>query len=212
MAPATSTASSNATSPISLVLPGFSGCGTRLMPTSITVAPGLTQSPRTISARPTAATRISARRHTSARSLVREWAMVTVQLSANKSCPIGLPKRLERPITTASLPERLSNSARSNMRQPSGVQLTSASPPVANSPALVTLSPSTSFAGSIRATVRRSSRWSGTGNWHRIPCTDGSAFNLSISAKRSSSEVSAGSLCSKDCMPTSTVALCLWLT
>ena len=38
--------------------------GHRLMPTSITTAPGLTQSPRTISGRPTAATRMSARRQT----------------------------------------------------------------------------------------------------------------------------------------------------
>ena len=49
------------------------------MPTSITVAPGLIQSPRTISARPTAATTMSDRRTTSGRSRVREWAMVTVQ-------------------------------------------------------------------------------------------------------------------------------------
>ena len=36
--------------------------GTRLMPTSITVAPGLIQSPRTISGRPMAANSRSARR------------------------------------------------------------------------------------------------------------------------------------------------------
>ncbi len=52
---------------------------TRLMPTSMTIAPGLTQSPRTISALPTAATSTSARRATTGRSRVREWAMVTVQ-------------------------------------------------------------------------------------------------------------------------------------
>ena len=44
---------------------------TRLMPTSITVAPGLIQSPLTISGRPTAATTMSARRTTSGRSRVR---------------------------------------------------------------------------------------------------------------------------------------------
>ena len=50
----------------------------RLMPTSITVAPGLTISPVTRRGEPTAATRTSARRQTSARSRVREWQTVTV--------------------------------------------------------------------------------------------------------------------------------------
>ena len=77
------------------------------MPTSITVAPGLIQSPGTISGRPTAATTISARRTTAGRSLVRECAIVTVQLSRSSSCAIGLPTMFERPITTASSPDRL---------------------------------------------------------------------------------------------------------
>src|SRR6266404_1882863 len=53
IAPATSSASPNATSPTRRGLP--LGTGIRLMPTSITVAPGLIQSPRTISGLPTAA-------------------------------------------------------------------------------------------------------------------------------------------------------------
>ena len=61
------------------VLP--SSAGSRLMPTSITVAPGFSQSPFTISGRPTAATTMSARRTTAGRSRVRLWAMVTVQFS-----------------------------------------------------------------------------------------------------------------------------------
>ena len=52
---------------------------------AITVAPGLIQSPRIISARPTAATRISARRQTPGRSRVRECAIVTVQLAASSN-------------------------------------------------------------------------------------------------------------------------------
>ena len=59
---------------------------TRLMPTSITVAPGLIQSPRTISGRPTAANRMSARRQTAGRSRVFECATVTVAFSASRSC------------------------------------------------------------------------------------------------------------------------------
>ena len=77
----------------------------RLMPTSMTVAPGLIQSPGTICGRPTAATTISARRTTSARFLVRECAMVTVQLSPSRSCAIGLPTMFDRPSTTASMPD-----------------------------------------------------------------------------------------------------------
>src|SRR5664279_2415972 len=53
IAPATCNASLKATSPTSRVLP--SAAGKRLMPTSITVAPGLIQLPRTISGLPTAA-------------------------------------------------------------------------------------------------------------------------------------------------------------
>src|SRR3546814_2218408 len=70
MAPATAAASAKATSPTSRVLPppGTSeGTSTRLMPTSITVAPGFTQLPFTISGRPTAATRMSAPRQTAGR-------------------------------------------------------------------------------------------------------------------------------------------------
>ena len=41
---------------------------------------------------------------TAARSLVRLWAMVTVQLSPSSSCAIGLPTMFDRPTTTAFSP------------------------------------------------------------------------------------------------------------
>ena len=104
IAPAISLASLKATSPTSFVLPASPG--TRLMPTSITVAPGLIQLPRTISGRPTAAKSKSARRQTSARSLVLECAIVTVAFSASNNCASGLPTMLERPTTTASIPDK----------------------------------------------------------------------------------------------------------
>ena len=44
---------------------------------------------------------MSARRHSSSRLRVREWAIVTVQSSRSSSCATGLPTMLERPITTA---------------------------------------------------------------------------------------------------------------
>src|SRR6185369_14008375 len=89
IAPATSAASAKATSPTKRPLP--SSVGMRLIPTSMTVAPGLIQSPRTISGRPIAATTMSARRTTSGRSRVREWQMVTVAFSLSNSAAIGLP-------------------------------------------------------------------------------------------------------------------------
>lgn len=51
--------------------------------------------------------RISAPRQTAARSLVRLCAMVTVQLSPNSNCAIGLPTMFERPTTTAFSPASL---------------------------------------------------------------------------------------------------------
>ena len=105
IAPATSIASSKATSPSNLRVP--SDCSTRSWPTSMTVAPGLSQLPRIISGRPTAATTMSGRRTAAGRSRVREWATVTVQLSWSSSCAIGLPTMFERPTTTASRPLRL---------------------------------------------------------------------------------------------------------
>src|SRR5215216_8033040 len=61
IAPATSLAASKSTSPTS-------PSSVRLMPTSTTAAPGLTQSPLTMRGDPTAATRMSARRQTAGRS------------------------------------------------------------------------------------------------------------------------------------------------
>ncbi|MNY65710.1 hypothetical protein D3C86_2030260 [compost metagenome] len=76
MAPATVLALAKSTSPTRRA---WSSSSMRLMPTSMTVAPGFSQCPGTSRARPTAATRMSARRHSACRSRLREWAMVTVQ-------------------------------------------------------------------------------------------------------------------------------------
>ena len=105
---------------------------TRLMPTSITVAPGLIQSPRTISGRPTAANSRSARRATAGRSRVFECATVTVAFSASSSWISGLPTMLERPTTTASMPASERCTVFASMTQPSGVQGVSAGRPVAS--------------------------------------------------------------------------------
>ena len=118
IAPATGATLAKSTSP---AISGFpSGPGTRLMPTSITVAPGLTQGAVTRPGRPTAATRMSARAQTSAGLRVRECATVTVQFSRSSSCAIGRPTMFERPSTTASRPARSPSRSRSSIRQPSG--------------------------------------------------------------------------------------------
>lgn len=96
----------------------------RLMPTSMTMAPGLTQSAFTISGRPTAAMSISARRQTAGRSVVREWAMVTVASVpfARRSMAMGLPTIMERPMTTASAPLVSIPEISNNFMHPAGVQ------------------------------------------------------------------------------------------
>ena len=86
----------------------------RFMPTSMTTAPSLIQSPLISSGTPTAAIRTSARRHTSARSRVREWQVVTVALAASSIAEIGLPTRSERPTTTASAPSSVTSWRRSS--------------------------------------------------------------------------------------------------
>jgi hypothetical protein len=124
----------------------------RLMPTSMTVAPGFTQSPFTISGRPTAATRISAVRASAARSFVREWATVTVQLAASRRLAIGLPTMLERPMTTALRPDRSLPRTRSiSSMEPAGVQGTKAvsASPAPSLPTLTKVKPSTSFSGAM---------------------------------------------------------------
>ncbi len=77
-----------------------------LIPTSITIASFLTQSPFTNSGIPTAATIISAFRHSPYKSLVLECVIVTVQFSLSSNCVIGLPFKFDLPTTTAFLPLR----------------------------------------------------------------------------------------------------------
>ncbi len=67
-------------------------------------APGFTQSPRTISALPTAAINRSACLTLSGRSFVREWQIVTVEFFFTRSKATGMPTILDRPRTTASAP------------------------------------------------------------------------------------------------------------
>ncbi len=199
IAEATSTASSNATSPTSRVLPSpFSGAGTRLMPTSMTTAPGFTQSPRTMPGRPTAATSTSALWQTAGRSAVREWAIVTVASRWSSNCAIGLPTMFERPSTTACLPASEGPITLSiSSAEPMGVHGTSAlavAPPASSPTTLTGWNPSTSLAGSIAISTRSASMPCGSGNCTRMPSIPGSAFSAATRASTSTSPVVAGSV------------------
>ena len=78
---------------------------------------------------------------------MREWHIVTVALAPSSSCAIGLPKRFERPMTTASAPSSCAPATSSRCMTPDGVQGRSPSRPSASSPALTGVSPSTSLRG-----------------------------------------------------------------
>ena len=75
---ATSAADSKSTSPTRRWPLFLLASGMKLVPTSMTTAPGFSQSPLTNWALPMAATTMSAWRTISGRFLVREWQTVTV--------------------------------------------------------------------------------------------------------------------------------------
>src|SRR5712692_1235618 len=106
----------------------------RLMPTSITAAPGRTQPGSTIAARPMAAMTMSARRTTSGRFRVFEWQMVTVAFACISSSAMGLPTMSLRPTTTASAPSIRIPLRRRISIAPAGVQATSPGRPETRRP------------------------------------------------------------------------------
>ena len=124
MAAARAAAGAYSTSPSSLP------SAVRLMPTSITTAPGLTHSPRIISARPTAATSRSARPTVAARSRVFEWQTVTVASAPSSSAAIGLPTMFDRPTTTAFAPASGRRASSISFITPKGVQATKRGSPM----------------------------------------------------------------------------------
>ena len=163
------------------------------MPTSITVAPGLTMSAPTTCRRPTAATRTSASSVWRSRSL---GARV-----ADRDGRVGLEQqvrdRLADDVAAADddRPRALqprSRTPRAARMIPSGVAGTSAGRPRYSWPAFAGWKPSTSFAGSTASMTRLSSRCAGSGSWTRIPSTASSAFSSATSSRSSSSVVSAG--------------------
>ena len=87
--------------------------------------------------RPMAATRMSASRHTDARSRVLEWQIVTVASALVSISASGRPTIALRPTTTARLPLSATPLRRSSSMQPSGVPgATTAGCPSARRPKL----------------------------------------------------------------------------
>ena len=82
----------------------------------------LTQSPFTRLGTPTAATRISAFKHSIFKSFVFEWTIVTVQFSLKSNWAIGLPFKLDLPIITACFPDRFDSVFLIKNKHPNGVQ------------------------------------------------------------------------------------------
>ena len=125
------------------------------------------------------------------RSLVREWATVTVRSrrsaagpSASRRCSTGRSQRLP----SAGSPEYFLSS----LRQPSGVHGTSASSPIASRPALTGWKPSTSLAGSTPREHRLRVDLLGSGQLNQDPVDVGSALSWSTRSRRSAWVVSAG--------------------
>ena len=99
MALTTGSAASESTSPTSLP-----AASSQLMPTSMIVWPSRTASTPIVRARPTAATTMSAARHSAARSRVCVWHVVTVALRAVSMAATGRPITSERPTTATLAP------------------------------------------------------------------------------------------------------------
>ena len=205
IAPATSPTASKSTSPTR-------PSSVRLMPTSMTVAPGLTQSPLTIRSRPTAAIRTSARRQTSAQVARARVADRDRRVGAEQQ----LGHRLAEEVRAAD-DDRLGAlelRARPPRAAASRRSACTAAGPRARAragPALTGVSPSTSLSASIRPVSSTPSRWSGTGSWQRIPLTSRVGVELLDQRRRPRSRGGvgrAGGGRSRACRPRR-VAFCL---
>ena len=156
----------------------------RFMPTSITVAPGLTQSARDqLRARRRRRPARRRARQTAARSRVREWQTVTVAFAASSSCATGLPTRSSGRRRPPRRPRARPRRGRAAPSRPAGASHGDAArrrrPCGRAGPALTGVSPSTSLPGRsrratrVRIEVRRAAA-AGRGSRRRR----GSAFEL----------------------------------
>ena len=178
----------------------------------MTTAPSETISAVTNFGRPIATTRISARRVTSARFLVRLWAIVTVAFWSKRSFDTGRPTMFERPITTASLPAISTPAVWSIRIMPFGVQGSVQGCFCQRAATLAGWKPSTSFFTSMAAITLSSEICFGSGSCTRIPSTSSSAFSSAIRASSSSSVMVASRRIVEFLIPTSADAFALPVT
>eukprot|EP01139_Manchomonas_bermudensis_P024945 Amastigsp_a843951_62.p2 type:complete len:183 gc:universal Amastigsp_a843951_62:206-754(+) len=163
---ATPCASAKETSPTNRNPAFLDGSSRVFMATSMTTTPGRSQSPRTSSAWPTAAIRMSAFCTSSLRFAVLEWHTVTVAFSRRRHRAAGMPTMFDRPSTTACLPSIVTPERRSSSMHPLGVHATASGfrPRIASEPMFCGWNPSTSFSREIASRTRASFMWLGSGS------------------------------------------------
>ena len=152
---------------------------TRLIATSMTTAPGLTNSRRHQPRLADGCHEDVGAGGTSPRgSGVREWQMVTVASRCSSSIAIGLPTMSLRPMTTACRPEIGIVSRSSSSMMPAGVHATSFGRFCTSSPTLSAPKPSTSFSAAIVSNTRCCAPAPialGSGDCTRMPSWHGAA-------------------------------------
>ncbi len=181
------------------------------MPTSTTTAPARTMSAVTRPGTPAAATTMSARRVSAARSTVPVWHSVTVAFSSRRvsSRPSGRPTVTPRPTTQTRALRVSMPCRRSSSTMPRGVHGSGPSNPRTSRPRFVGCSPSASLSGSTSSRNSCASRVSGSGSWTMKPVHAGSAFSATIRARSADGLTSAGSCTWCDVMPTCAQSRCL---
>ena len=218
--PATSLTDPKSTSPTSLP-------STRLIPTSITAAPGRTMSAVISPGLPTAATTMSACRVKWPRSPERLWQIVTVasqppvpsggQPSGGRwarSRASGLPTMSLRPTITTCLPAVGIAASISIRCTPAAVQGMNRGRPCERSPAFSGWKPSTSRSGGTASSTATVSTCGGSGSCTRIPsaCPCSSRAIACTSATSSAVVAVAATGITAESMPTRAAAAALLFT
>ena len=147
------------------------------MPTSITTAPGLTNSLLTSRGRPTAAISTSARAHTSARSRVREWHRHR-RVLGEQQLSHRLAEQVRAPDHDRLGALKLRVDARQQLHHPRGSAGTQPGQPECEQPRVDRGQAIDILLGSITAVSAAPSRWSGNGSCSSTPLTAGSVFRL----------------------------------
>eukprot|EP00754_Rhynchopus_humris_P037987 Rhum_TRINITY_DN20689_c0_g1::Rhum_TRINITY_DN20689_c0_g1_i1::g.171860::m.171860 len=209
MKPAFFFATSKSTSPTSLPL------SRRLMPMSITIAPGRIHSPFTRPGLPAATTTSSAERTALSRSRQNLCTTFTHAPARSSSRAMGRPTWFDEPTTRHSRPYGFTPVDQMSCMTPHGVQGRIVGARDTRAPRFCGWKPSTSLSGLMRSITARTlsfSSPSGSGSCTRMPSTSMLLFSSSMVASSFARFVSAGRLICSLLMPTSAHALAFWRT